>query len=675
MLAAICLVLFFVNLGAVHLWDVDEAIFASAAKEMHARGEWVVPYFNGTLFTHKPALTYWFMIAGYELFGPTEFAARCWSAVFGIGSVLVTYRLGRLLFTPRAGFTAGLILATSLNFDLIARAATPDSFLVFFSTLALLAFVRGTASRSAPDKSTSLAASTDQCLRTPGATAGLSSSANLVGPANPTDHINSADLANTRGLANTAAKKNTAAQCQNVDRASSGTQKGAPAPSSISPSPALSWSGQTVFEPSWTFWALAYAAMGWGVLTKGPIGVLLPMAVIGQFLLMVRSTPPQPSARTGWRGWLENGLRWAWATFNPRHFLSTLWSMRPLTAIAVVLAVAGPWYVLVGLRTDGEWPAGFFGVHNFGRFFGAMENHRGPIFYYLVAIAAGFFPWSVLFSPSFAALWRHLTQGDPWRASYLLVGCWFAVWVGFFSLAGTKLPSYVLPAYPALALFTAGFVEDWLCDPRVVSRVWNRMIWGTVALAGIGMLVAFPIVAHLYLGNDWLLTFVALIPLAAAPLGFHFGRRAQSPAAFATLAVLGAALSLALFSFGALRVDRFQTSSDFAHQIAAHTPPGQQPTIASFNYFRPSLVFYADHEIAEFSAPDDVPSFFANEHGPAFMFTTDEAYEGLSSSLPEDVVVLDSRPRFLHAGRVLLLSRLGLTTATAKKSVEPTTTK
>ncbi len=584
---------------------------------------------------------------------------------------------------------AGLILATSLNFDLIARAATPDSFLVFFSTLALLAFVRGTTNRSAQDRSTSLALSTAQPSRTPGATAGpvntseQGSSANFVGRANPTELANSADLANTRGLANSAAQKSTAAQFPNVDRASSGIQK--QSPKSIAsptnshgnalPSPAPSWSGQTVFDPSFTFWALAYAAMGLGVLTKGPIGVLLPMAVIGQFLLMVRATTPQPSARTGWRGWLENGLRWAWSTFNPRHFLGTLWSMRPLTAIVVVLAVAGPWYVLVGLRTGGEWPAGFFGVHNFGRFFGAMENHRGPIFYYLVAIAAGFFPWSVLFSPSFAALRRHLMPGDPWRASYLLVGSWFAVWVGFFSLAGTKLPSYVLPAYPALALFTAGFVEDWLRDPRVVSRIWNRMIWGTVALAGLGMLVAFPIVAHLYLGNDWPLTFVALIPLAAAPLGFHFGRRAQSPVAFATLAVLGATLSLALFSFGALRVDRFQASADFGQQIAAHTPPGEQPTIASFNYFRPSLVFYADHEIAEFSAPDDVPIFFANEQGPAFLFTTDDAYKGLSSSLPDDVVVLDSRPRFLHAGRVLLLSRPRSAAATAQKSVGPSITK
>ena len=67
-LAAIAGAMFFVNLGATHLWDVDEAIFSQAAKEMHARGDAVVPYFNGQVFPDKPALMYWLMIGAYELF-------------------------------------------------------------------------------------------------------------------------------------------------------------------------------------------------------------------------------------------------------------------------------------------------------------------------------------------------------------------------------------------------------------------------------------------------------------------------------------------------------------------------------------------------------------------------------------------------------------------------------
>jgi 4-amino-4-deoxy-L-arabinose transferase-like glycosyltransferase len=601
LLAVIAAFVFFTNLGAAHLWDVDEAIFAAAAKEMLARGDHMVPYFNGEVFTHKPAMMYWFMIAAYEMFGPTEFAARFWSAVFGIGSVLLTYRLGWLMFSPTVGFLSGLVLASSLNFNLIARAATPDSFLVFFSTLAVLVFVSGTGRAKAPSANTN--------EREPNE---LSANA-----------------------------------CE--------------AP----------WAGQTRFEPSWATYTLTYAAMGCGVLTKGPIGVLLPTAVIGLFLLIVRAQPLEQARSTGWGGSLINTVRWAVGLFAIKHFLRTVWSMRPLTAIGMVLAVAAPWYVLVGIKTDGEWLIGFFGVHNFGRFFGAMENHRGPIFYYLVAIAAGFFPWSVLLGPSWSHMKRRLAAEDPWRPGFVLVGCWFAVWVGFFSLAGTKLPSYVVPAYPALALFTGALVDGWLRDPSTVSRTWNRLIWGTVALSGLGMLVAFPIVAHRFLEDDWILGAVGLIPLASAGVGLFFSERDAARGAVATLSVLGIVLAIGLFSFGAVRVDRFQASAPFGKWIAEHTPADQQPAIGSFHYFRPSLVFYTGRPIDEFDTADKVRSFFAAHPQSAFVFTTDESFDKLDSALPPDVSVLNAHPRFLHSGNVLLLGRTQQGSSTAKSAERP----
>ena len=126
----------------------------------------------------------------------------------------------------------------------------------------------------------------------------------------------------------------------------------------------------------------------------------------------------------------------------------------------MMLAVAMPWYVLVGLRTDGEWLVGFFADHNFGRFLHAMENHRGSVFYYIVAISLGFFPWSVLLGPSSLAMKRQFAERGPWRPGYVMLCSWFVVWVGFFTVASTKLPNYVLPTYPALAL-----IHWLLCRP------------------------------------------------------------------------------------------------------------------------------------------------------------------------------------------------------------------
>jgi len=591
LLAALAAAMFFANLGGAHLWDVDEAIFSQAAKEMLQRGDYVTPYFNGGIFPDKPGMMYWLMISAYKVFGTTEFAARFWSAVFGVGSVLVTYRLGRLMFSPGVAFWSGLMLATCINFNVIARAATPDAFLTFFCSLAVLVFVSGTAK--------------------------------------------------ARAVAATPNERN--------------------AP----------WAGQTKFEPSWANWALTYSVMGLAVLTKGPVGVVLPTAVIGLFLLVMRAPQIAPSERGGWRGAIIDLLRWIATLLAPRHLFGTIWSMRPLTALAAVLAVAGPWYVWVGLRTDWVWPAGFFGVHNFGRFLNAMENHRGPIFYYLIAIAIGFFPWSVLFAPTINNARRQLAdRHHPWRAGYVLVGAWFAVWVGFFSLAGTKLPSYVVPAYPAIALAVATLVDTWLREPVAIAmpRFWTRMAWGTVAAVGLGIMVAMPIVGRIYLNGDWVLALLGIIPLTAAAVGIVLGERGRARAGAWTLGGLGACFSLALFAFGAAHVDRYQENVPLAGAIAEATPPGQQPAIGSLHYFRPSFVFYADAPIAKFESVDEVQTFFAAHPTSAFLLTTDAQYERVRASLPPGVDVIHRRPKFLRSGEVLLLGRRDEAAATAARN-------
>ena len=68
-------IIFFTYLGAASLWDEDETLYATIAREMLQCGDWVVPMFNGHLFPEKPPLMFWLMIAGLEIFGQSEFAA------------------------------------------------------------------------------------------------------------------------------------------------------------------------------------------------------------------------------------------------------------------------------------------------------------------------------------------------------------------------------------------------------------------------------------------------------------------------------------------------------------------------------------------------------------------------------------------------------------------------
>ena len=144
LIVSVAVVVLFTNLGGPRLWDRDEPRNAGCAREMMERGDWVVPVFNGRLRDAKPVLLYWLIMSAYTVFGTGEFAARFWPALLGIGTVLAVYHIGRRLFNARAALWSALVLLTTLMFGVAARAATPDSPLIFFSTMALLVYVLGT---------------------------------------------------------------------------------------------------------------------------------------------------------------------------------------------------------------------------------------------------------------------------------------------------------------------------------------------------------------------------------------------------------------------------------------------------------------------------------------------------------------------------------------------------
>ena len=130
------------NFWGTSIYMLDEAKNAGSAAEMIRRHDYFVPTFNGE-FHDKPALQYFFMIAGYNLFGVTPFGARIFSVVMGILSALSIYWFSAKALNKKTAFIASLIYIASLQMAIQFRLAVPDPYLLFCLTTAWFCFYLG----------------------------------------------------------------------------------------------------------------------------------------------------------------------------------------------------------------------------------------------------------------------------------------------------------------------------------------------------------------------------------------------------------------------------------------------------------------------------------------------------------------------------------------------------
>ena len=543
----VTITVFFTNLGTPRLWDRDEPRNAGCAAEMLARNDWVVPIFNSQLRPHKPALLYWLMMSAYSVFGINEFSARFWSAVLAVGTCLATYVIGRRIFDSVIGFVGAIALATSMMFVVAARAATPDSVLVFCGTVSLMFFVLGAfPKQNQPDDA---------------------------------------------GRAET------------------------------------EWQG---FFPKNNLyvWA-AYITMGLGVLAKGPIGFLLPMAMIGMFGLW-KTQPASHDVdgqadQTKVKSWLTSTKAFVLhfiRCFHPLHFAKTLWAMRPLTAAAIILAISLPWFVLAHIRTEGDFTQLFFVGEHFVRATKAMENHDGGVFFYPLAIVVGFFPWSCFWGPVAIGLFKPASassQGQRWRTATLFLLCWVGVQVGAFTIAKTKLPSYVTPCYPALALLAASCLVDFArqlkrgsattdgaAQPRV-AKLWFYAAFAGLGIGGILIFAGVWVGVGEYLPKLRWLAVLGLIPVAASGWLLWELRRERGQRIVAIYCVSAAVLAIAAFDFGVLAIDSQRSCMTVLNEAKNRSGP-----VATYGCHESTWVFYSQKPIVELHVENGPVQTFAS---------------------------------------------------------------
>jgi 4-amino-4-deoxy-L-arabinose transferase-like glycosyltransferase len=134
------LVSWFALLGERPLFNPDEGRYAEIPREMLVSGDWLVPRLDDLVYIEKPPLQYWATALSYELFGTSVWAARLYTGLCGLLTVLVTAGLGMRLWGSAVALRAGIMLASSLALLVMSQQLTLDMSLTFYTTLTLAGF-------------------------------------------------------------------------------------------------------------------------------------------------------------------------------------------------------------------------------------------------------------------------------------------------------------------------------------------------------------------------------------------------------------------------------------------------------------------------------------------------------------------------------------------------------
>jgi 4-amino-4-deoxy-L-arabinose transferase-like glycosyltransferase len=327
-----------------------------------------------------------------------------------------------------------------------------------------------------------------------------------------------------------------------------------------------------------TGWYLGmFAAAAGGVLVKGPVAVVLAGMAAAVFLVL-------------------------------RGRLATLRHVPWMRGILLFLVLAAPWFIAVSLANP-EFPSYFFLHENLARFSTGVHHRGGAWYYYLVVVAFGLLPWTPALIPA-ALRWRPGPDGMARRLraeapAFLL--SWVVPTLLFFSLSRSKLPGYVLPAFPGIAIAAAALVDGALSRARTLRGLflWPVVTPGVFALA----FAAYWRVHH----HQWheVIDSAAVVRLVVAAVGLA----ALAQAAGLILARRGRVLAgVAVTAFGwcavwwlALagtgRAGAFNATRPLAAAIAAEAP-GSAP-VYTFRCELRGLPFYLGRTVGIVDSNDD----------------------------------------------------------------------
>ena len=344
---------------------------------------------------------------------------------------------------------------------------------------------------------------------------------------------------------------------------------------------------------------MAWAAAGLGVLSKGLVAPALPALSLLFYSLICRD----------WSPWKR---------------------LYPVRGLLLFAALTAPWFIAVSLANP-EFPAFFFIHEHFTRFLTKAHHRVKPWWFFIPILLAGLLPWTTLMFGAVRSAWTSAGGRGQFSAErFLVIHC--AVVFGFFSLSGSKLPSYILPMFPPLALLAGNY----LARLRPSALRWHAL---PLILVGIAMIAVTPFAIQAFRPADgsaellvrfgnWI-GLAGLLGAAAGGLAWWLATRQRSTAAAAALAAGGLLLAQTVM-VGHDSLNPLTSTHALARSIAPQLRP--EAPFFSVNMYDQTLPFYLQRTLTLVNYEDELE--FGLMHEPERMLSL-ETFEARWRELPQ----------------------------------------
>jgi 4-amino-4-deoxy-L-arabinose transferase-like glycosyltransferase len=360
------------------------------------------------------------------------------------------------------------------------------------------------------------------------------------------------------------------------------------------------------------FLALMYAAVGLGVLTKGPVAIALPGLVFAAYLLMHRE-------------------------------LGRVKTMMVPAGIVIVAAIVIPYCAALYARHGWGPMASFIVGENVARYTdGVGVDATRPFWFYLPVIFSDSFPWSVFLVVAAAAALRKCRQpaGDPDPAQRVrtLLWLWIVLIVLFFTASAAKQDLYIFPIVPAVAALAGVSIARGLTDGIRRTIVAVGVI-AAIAGAGIAYLVGSPGGLYLIDGARWM----GLTGLVGGLLVVGTALAGRTRAALVGVAVLFIAMDWIFVLRVLPGFERYKPVPGFARTLAPRLAPDD--VLITYNEALPSLVFYLRRHVDPYFQADQFIAPFRSGRTVYGVLSAD-SYRDVGKEIGVPTCILDRRPTF-----------------------------